>query len=311
MMLLTQPFTPTTPDHLALLRQALDDDANLIARVQEAFAEERMQGLCRVLDGRPIAFTGWRWKDAPPTFAQLVFLHSEADVAPEPIAALMDDTLAVLRETAEVIEVPSPVATPAFHTALQAEDFVFFERCTMLRPLAGENLPEAALPPGYTIMIWGDQHQTQAEHIALAANAPNEIDAVAVPDATGKHLVEILRNMRIGRYPGIDRWHAAASLVVLTPAGDVCGYIATVVAQEMGFVADMAVHPAHRRKGLARVLLARSMAACQSDDLATMGLAVTTRNPARALYASLGFEAATCGDVAVWWRDGRQAQWRE
>ncbi len=310
-MFSTQPFIPTTPGHLTLLRQALGDDADLLARVQEAFAEEKMQGMCQLVDGRPVAFTGWRWKDAPPTYAQLVFLHSEAGIPPQPVTAVTNDTLTTLWETAEVIEVPSPVVTPAFQAALQAQGFVFFERCTMLRPLAGENLLEAVLPPGYTITVWGDQHQTQAEHVALAANAPTEIDAVAVPDATGKRLVEILRNMRIGRYPGIDRWHAAASLVVLTPAGDVCGYIATVVAQDMGFVADMAVHPAHRRKGLARVLLARSMAACQSDGLATMGLAVTTRNPAHELYASLGFEAATCGDVAVWWRDGRQAQWRE
>jgi GNAT superfamily N-acetyltransferase len=309
-MFVTEPFIPTTPGHLALLRQALNDDAHMLAQVQGAFAGERIRGLCLVVDGKPVAFTGWRWKDAPATFAQLVFLHSAA-ADPQPITTLTLQTLAALRETAEVIEVPSPVMTPAFRAALQAQGFVFFERCTMLRPLAEGELAEAPLPEGYTIAIWGDQHQLQAEHVALISSDPCEIDATVVPDAVGQRLVEILRNMRVGRYPRIERWNAAASLVAVTPTGDVCGYIATVASEGMGFVADMVVHPAHRRQGLARLLLMRSMAACQADGLATMGLAVTTLNPAQYLYLSLGFEPADCGDVAVWWRDGRQLQWRE
>ncbi|MCB9452465.1 MAG: GNAT family N-acetyltransferase [Anaerolineaceae bacterium] len=309
-MFATQPFVPTQPGHLALLRQALGDDAEILAQVQEVFAEGKIQGLCGTVDGQPVAFTGWRWKDTPPTYAQLMFLYARPDAADEGVMALTDVTLTTLRETADVIEVPSPVATPAFRTALQGQDVVFFERCTMLRSIAGDSLPDAALPEGYRLEIWGDQHQIQVEHVALAANQHTEIDAAAVPDATGERLVAILRNMRIGSYPGIDRWHAAASLVVLTPAGDVCGYIATVVSEEMGFVADTAVHPAHRRQGLARLLLTQSIAACQADGLTKMGLAVTTRNPARNLYASLEFETATCGDLGVWWRDGRQLPWR-
>ncbi|MBZ0277807.1 MAG: GNAT family N-acetyltransferase [Anaerolineae bacterium] len=305
-----QPFIPTIPGQLALLRRALADEADVLAKVQEAFAEERMRGLCLSVGGTPLAFTGWRWKDDPPTYAQLLFMYAAPGAAPEHIAALVGETLSAIRATAAVIEIPAPVDTPDFREVLDAQDFVFFERCNLIATLSGVDLPAVSAPDGYSVAVWSDQHQPQVERVALEANPPDAIDSAAVPDAADQRLIDILRSLRVGRFPGIDRWCAASSLVALTPEGTVCGYIATVVAQGIGFVADMSIHPAHRRKGVARLLLRESMAACQHSNMPVVGLAVTTRNPARQLYESMGFSVAFCGQVGVWWRDGRHLRWR-
>ena len=104
-------------------------------------------------------------------------------------------------------------------------------------------------------------------------------------------------------------WNAGASWVALDGNGTLTGYVGTIDLGAMGFVVDIAVHPDHRRRGLARALLLHCMAACQAQGRSGVGLAVTARNPAQGLYESLGFRTLDVGETAIWWADGRQKAW--
>jgi [ribosomal protein S18]-alanine N-acetyltransferase len=69
------------------------------------------------------------------------------------------------------------------------------------------------------------------------------------------------------------------------------GYVVALVMADEGEIADVAVAPAARRRGIARHLLVRVMVELVQAGVRTLYLEVRESNvPAKALYASLGFE---------------------
>lgn len=254
----------------------------------------------------------WSWANASKTFARIPTIYIEPHAPPALGAMLVTDILNTVQGVPgiEAIEVHARGESPGVRDALIDHDLVFFERCQMVLPLAEMPGLDMVLPDGYQLLVWTDDHQPEVEQVALACQQ-DDIDYAAVPDAAGYKLVETLRKLRSNDFPGIDHWLADASFVVWEPQKGVVGYIATVQVRNFCFIADMVVHPEHRRRGLARSLMLRSMAVCLEDGFETAVLAVTTRNPARHLYESLGFKQADCGETAIWWYDARQVAWRE
>ncbi|MEW6385977.1 MAG: ribosomal protein S18-alanine N-acetyltransferase [Thermodesulfobacteriota bacterium] len=84
------------------------------------------------------------------------------------------------------------------------------------------------------------------------------------------------------------------------------GYIIFwVVAQEM-HILNLAVHPRHRRQGLARALLRAALAKARDLDAKAAWLEVRPSNqPARALYTSFGFQEV--GYRPHYYADNREA----
>lgn len=296
----------------ALLRDVLDDHPEPDARLSRWRADVATGAASAValLDAggawRGIAL--WRARDAG-TQVQIEALTLAPDTPAAAAEALVERVLRTIQlaPALQAIEVFMRGAPASIRAALARRSFAFFERCLMIRPL-DLPVPPAAAPPGYRVETWSDAHQPAVEVTARMGQA-GSIDAVAVPEGQSDRIGEVLRALRAGTYPGLDAWNDAASLVVLAPDDTVAGYIAVVVARGMPYVADLLVHPAHRRRGLARLLMTRSLAICREQGAAQCGLAVTTLNPARALYERLGFTAVECGESAIWWRDGRQLPW--
>ena len=80
--------------------------------------------------------------------------------------------------------------------------------------------------------------------------------------------------------------HSDDLRLVVTGNGDVAGYVLTSRPPEGGVIDEVAVHPAHRRKGLGEAL---TLAAIRSLGDRTITLVVLDDNPARRLYERLGF----------------------
>jgi GNAT superfamily N-acetyltransferase len=251
----------------------------------------------------------WRWADRAETYAQVVLLYTPAGSDPAWGEALVDFVFSELARapTLRVIEARMRDETPGAREAWLRHDVAFFERCRMALSLGQLPLPVLPTPRAYRIARWEEEHQPQAEQVAIAAR-DGTVDAVAIPDAQGPRLAENLRRLRAGTG---DRWLDEASFVALDRKTGVVAYIAATQAGNGALIADLATHPAHRRQGLARLLLIRSLGACLRLGIASATLAVTTRNPARQLVNQLGFRATDCGEVAIWWRDGRHLVWRE
>jgi len=79
--------------------------------------------------------------------------------------------------------------------------------------------------------------------------------------------------------------------LVMESNGDVVGYVVARYATDMGEILNIAVHPDHLRRGLARRLVKESLERLSEKGVATVFLEVRESNAAaRALYGELGFE---------------------
>lgn len=85
-----------------------------------------------------------------------------------------------------------------------------------------------------------------------------------------------------------NRWFAAVE------KGELVGFAGYFAAADQADILDVAVLPAHRRRGIARALMETVLAEAASDGVQTMFLEVRASNaPAIALYTLLGF--TPCG----------------
>lgn len=72
---------------------------------------------------------------------------------------------------------------------------------------------------------------------------------------------------------------------------ELLGYIGLMYVLDEGYISNVAVSPLHRRRGVARALIAQLETRCRALDLRFMTLEVRAGNlPAIALYENCGFQ---------------------
>jgi GNAT superfamily N-acetyltransferase len=284
------------------------DGDSSIRRIKEAVESGRLTAVGLLNDQNVLhGIAAWRWQDRHKTYAQVLLLYAVSSVPATWGALLVEHLFATLesRPGLEVIEIRLRDDTPGVRGTLLQQGAVIFQRCRMARALDSLPLPLLPPPSGYRVLRWGDEHQDGVEALAAQARA-GLVDEVVVPDRG--RWIETLRRLRAGRF---GTWLDAACLVVVDGRERVVGYVAAVAQGEEGTIADVAVQARHRERGLGRLLMTRSMQVCWDQGIKTIHMAVTTRHPVRALCDQLGFQAVECGEVAIWWRDGRQLYWRD
>ncbi len=78
--------------------------------------------------------------------------------------------------------------------------------------------------------------------------------------------------------------------LVAQEAGAVLGYVGSQSVLDEADMMNVAVHPEHRRRGIARELLERLVEALKAKEVYCLTLEVRASNaPAKALYEALGF----------------------
>jgi ribosomal protein S18 acetylase RimI-like enzyme len=306
-----QPLRALNADSEALLRaRAEETGRDVESSLRDALAARKIEAVCLYDDGFvPRGLAAWRWADPGQVHAQVVLLYVRAESPPALSGALVDYVFSELVRvrSVEVIEARARDDSPGVRAAWQRHELIFFERCRMVRPLGVTPLPVLPVPDGYRLVRWQDEFMDAIEQIALSARE-GSIDSAAVPEFLGDRAADTLRKLWTSES---DRQNVNASWVVLNKRKQVSGYVAVSSAGREALIVDLAVCAPHRRRGLARLLMVRGLAVCQQAGISAVHLAVTTRNPARYLYNQLGFQTTDCGEVAIWWRDGRQLKWRE
>lgn len=83
-----------------------------------------------------------------------------------------------------------------------------------------------------------------------------------------------------------------AELVVFRAEDRVVGYLCYWSVVDEAHLLNIAVHPAHRRRGLGKLIMGRLESSCRESGLNRILLDVGRRNkPARELYKSCGFKS--------------------
>jgi len=111
------------------------------------------------------------------------------------------------------------------------------------------------------------------------------------------HVVRLPRTMR-AEYPRgtdqlIEDWERQAGFLVAEVDGEVRGYVDLLSQpwQGMGWVANLAVEPAYRRRGIATALMRHAGKWAREQGLQSVVVEATTKNyPAICLYQKLGFK---------------------
>jgi ribosomal protein S18 acetylase RimI-like enzyme len=132
------------------------------------------------------------------------------------------------------------------------------------------------------------------------------------------HTVRLPRRMRV-EYPRnleqlVEDWEREEAFLVAEADNEVRGYIDLVAVpwQQMGWVANLAVEPAYRRRGIATALLRHGRQWARQEGLKLIQVEATTKNyPALRFYQKQGFQF--CGfndhyysnqDIAVFFVQG-------
>lgn len=299
----------------AILRRALaafsQDPEDDFQQLSVLLQNGQREGLFLIDADQVCGLATWQYEDEARRFAAVDMLYIDAGVSSPAVEALVQalwDTLTT-DPALDMIALRVHDAPELVRAALLEHGVTIFERQMMTCPLFDWTAPADVANDGYQVVPWTDQHQAGVEAMAPLAQAGN-IDEIVVPDAQADRMVTAIRKIRAGEYPNVGPFLADASRVVLAGDGTVVGYLAAVDMGMLPFISEVAVLPAHRRRGLGRWLVVATMAALQQQGYSMVGLVVTGGNPAQKLYEALGFQPMQVGEMAVWWKDGRHQQAR-
>jgi ribosomal protein S18 acetylase RimI-like enzyme len=183
--------------------------------------------------------------------------------------------------------------------------FDVFHRLFMVQSLAGRWIqPGAQLSADLELRPWREEDLSAAARLISTAyqNHPDSLINDQYHSVHGS--LRFLHN--IVRYAGCGVFAPVASHVVVDRATRELAalVLGSRVSPQSGHITQLCVHPHHRRKGLARMLLSLAAAQFARQGVQEISLTVTAANhDAIELYKSEGYENRHTFDAAVWRRD--------
>ena len=248
---------------------------SLTAKLLAERQDELSRTLIRVAEAAGV-FQGYSAYQPSPTLPTFHGIASTLDAARTLIDWACEDaarrsttleTSLFAKEAGQTLR-PDVVDRPVYRL-LVAAAFRPSSRTTIMR-LAAETPEPKALPRRYRFAHFNES--------LLSALLATYYAAWPEDYYRGEHTADIVDSFR--------QAHSDDLHLVVAHNGDVAGYVLTSRAPEGGVIEEVAVHPAHRRKGLGEAL---TLAAIRSLGDRTITLVVMDDNPVRGLYERLGF----------------------
>src|SRR5208337_3651784 len=195
---------------------------------------------------------------------------------------------------------PSGQFAPAFRAA----GFEVFRRLFMVQSLAGRwSQPHADLPGNLELRPWREADLAPAARLICEAYRDHPDSLINDQYRSVHGSMRFLNN--IVRYAGCGTFATQASYAVVDRASRelVALVLGSRVSEQSGHLTQVCVHPAFRRRGLARVMLAKAAFSFMRLGVPKISLTVTKANAeAIKLYKEEGYQSAHSFDAAVWHR---------
>jgi ribosomal protein S18 acetylase RimI-like enzyme len=177
----------------------------------------------------------------------------------------------------------------------------------MVQPLEGLwSPPSVDLPDELELRPWRDEDLAPAARLICEAYRDHPDSLINDQYRSVHGSMRFLNN--IVRYSGCGAFSGPASHVVVHRANrEIVGLVlGSRVSPQSGHITQVCVHPAYRRHGMARMLLAMASFCFMRQGATEVSLTVTQANQqAVELYLAEGYTCAHRFDAAVWERKRR------
>ena len=177
---------------------------------------------------------------------------------------------------------------PTFMNDLENEHFIIFERCEMVLNPTKIEIEEIILPDEYTFSSFKKDRAEEYIAIMCKANKPGHPDLAIYPE-----MKEVKTTMPV--FAGITK-NFESLIDEINPQIQKSDEIAgmTIVLRDnpkRAYIAEMAIHPDHQRKGLGKNLMKKIIEGCKKEEIIELMLAVSKDNiAAYTLYKKMGFK---------------------
>lgn len=182
-------------------------------------------------------------------------------------------------------------SSPALEGALTRRRFDVRRYLYLRRTLSPGSLEAPAVALAGHVRPWAEDDAVASVRLFARAYAGVPGARAFAPRGTLEEWAHYLAQLI--KTPVCGRFLPAASLVAQHPADDRLRGVAltTALQRDTAHIAQIAIDPAYRRRGLARALVQEASRRAAAEGFWRMTLLVAEENvEARALYASLGFE---------------------
>ena len=293
----------------ALWEQRLHWDYQASARLLMQYLDNHMlPGYAALASGRVMGYVFCVYEETKAVIGDVFALPVDANG----VASTTEETLLrhlfelllnsphVERIEAQLLLHPSGTFGAIFGDA----GFEIFRRLFLVRPLQGHlKPPEMDLPANLEFRSWREADLAPAARLICEAYRDHPDSLINDQYRSVHGSMRFLNN--IVHYAGCGTFSQQASYVVVEKTSRELAalVLGSRVSGQSGHLTQVCVHPAFRRRGLARMLLSQAAHSFMRLGAAEISLTVTEANAeAIELYKDEGYTCAHSFDAAVWQR---------
>jgi ribosomal protein S18 acetylase RimI-like enzyme len=293
-----------------LWRQRLHWDYRASARLLMQYLDSHMlPGYAALEAEHPVGYVFSVYEDTKAIIGEVFALagadgsgsaHAVEETLLKHLLELLMNSPQVERIESQLLLHPAGSHSPTFRES----GFEVFRRLFMVQMLNGSEEPPALeLPAGLDLRSWNENDLGAAARLICEAYRSHPDSLINDQYRTLHGSSRFLSN--IVRYSGCGTFSAPVSHVVVDRARRelVALVLGSRVSPQSGHITQLCVHPAYRRRGLGRLLLAVAAFSFMRQGATEISLTVTEANQqAIALYQEEGYACRHVFDAAVWQR---------
>lgn len=293
-----------------LWKQRLHWDYRASARLLMQYLDSRMlPGYAALEADHPIGYVFSVYEETKAVIGEVFALAGSSDEAGSPLhveETLLRHLLELLLNSPQIERIESQLLLhpSGSHSAIfENSGFEVYRRLFMVLALNGQLEPaQAELSGGLELRPWNDQDLTAAARLICEAYRSHPDSLINDQYRTLHGSTRFLNN--IVRYSGCGVFSAAVSHVIVDRNREIVGLLlGSRVSPQSGHITQICVHPAFRRRGLARLLLSVASSCFLRQGASEVSLTVTEANlQAIQLYQEEGYLCRHRFDAAVWQR---------